>query len=121
EDRLPAVAASLQAAARRFGTPAYVTDTVSIDAAAAALVAAFPDPWIRQYSVKANDVAAVIAPVSGADGGFGANVVSRGEWAAATRAGVPNERITLEGVGKTDADLRAAVAATAGGNAPLMW
>ena len=120
EDRLPAVAASLRAAARRFGTPSFVTDTVSIDGAAAALVAAFPDPWIRQYSVKANDVAAVIAAVCGADGGFGANVVSRGEWAAASRAGVANERITLEGVGKTDADLRAAVAATRRGEG-LLW
>src|SRR4029079_15486937 len=40
--------------------------------------------------------------------------------AAATRAGVPNERITLEGVGKTDADLRAAVAATRHGEG-LLW
>ena len=47
--------------------------------------------------------------------GFGANVVSRGEWAVARRAGVPNDRITLEGVGKTDADLRAAIRATAAG------
>ena len=47
--------------------------------------------------------------------------MSRGEWAIARRAGVPNERITLEGVGKTDADLREAVRASAGGNAPLMW
>ena len=53
--------------------------------------------------------------------GFGANVVSRGEWAIARRAGVPNGRITLEGVGKTDADLREAVRASASGNAPLMW
>ena len=53
--------------------------------------------------------------------GFGANVVSRGEWAVARRAGVPNGRITLEGVGKTDADLRDAVRATAAGKAPLAW
>ena len=38
---------------------------------------------------------AVIAQVAAR--GFGANVVSRGEWALATRAGVPNDRITLEG------------------------
>ena len=50
---------------------------------------------IRQYSVKANDVPAVIAHV--ASHGFGANVVSRGEWALARRGGVPNDRITLEG------------------------
>ncbi len=55
-----------------------------------------------------------------ADRGFGANVVSRGEWTEARRAGVPNERITLEGVGKTGADLRAAARAAADG-APLRW
>jgi len=53
--------------------------------------------------------------------GFGANVVSRGEWAIARRAGVPDGRITLEGIGKTDADLRSAVRATALGSTPLAW
>jgi diaminopimelate decarboxylase len=52
--------------------------------------------------------------------GFGANAVSRGEWAIARRAGVPNARTSLEGVGKTDADLRAAVRAAATGD-PLAW
>jgi diaminopimelate decarboxylase len=82
------------------------------------VTAAFPDPIIRQYSVKANDVPAVIAAV--ADRGFGANVVSRGEWALARRAGVPNARITLEGIGKTAADLRAATRAASAGE-PLRW
>ena len=79
---------------------------------------AFPDPILRQYSVKANDVPAVIAAV--AAHGFGANVVSRGEWAQASRAGVPNHRTTLEGIGKTGADLRAAARAAADGQ-PLRW
>jgi diaminopimelate decarboxylase len=52
--------------------------------------------------------------------GLGANVVSRGEWALASRAGVPNDQITLEGVGKTTADLRAAARASADGR-PLRW
>ncbi len=52
--------------------------------------------------------------------GFGANVVSRGEWAQARRAGMPNDRITLEGIGKTQADLGAAVKAARDG-APLAW
>jgi diaminopimelate decarboxylase len=51
--------------------------------------------------------------------GLGANVVSGGEWAIARRAGVPNERITIEGIGKTDADLRRVVRATADGTPPL--
>lgn len=52
--------------------------------------------------------------------GFGANVVSRGEWAAARRAGVADRDITLEGIGKTRADLRWAVDAAAAGH-PLRW
>ncbi len=79
---------------------------------------AFPDPWLRAFSVKANDVAGVVARVVAL--GFDANVVSRGEWAVARRAGLGNERITLEGVGKTDADLRAACDAAARGT-PLRW
>ncbi len=117
-DRLPELAESLRAAARRFGTPVYLTDAVALIRAADELRTAFPDPWIRQYSVKANDVAAVVARV--AAGGLGANVVSRGEWAIASRAGIPNDRITLEGIGKTDGDLRAAVRAAAAGR-PLRW
>ncbi len=61
---------------------------------------------------------AIIAAV--AERGFGANVVSRGEWALARRAGVPDARISLEGVGKTPADLREAVRAAATGR-PLRW
>ncbi len=109
---------ALRRAARRFGTPLYLTDLAQLSSAAAEVRAAFPDPWIRQYSVKANDVPAIIAAV--AAGGFGANVVSRGEWAAATRAGLPNDRITLEGIGKTDADLGAAALAAREGQ-PLRW
>jgi diaminopimelate decarboxylase len=109
---------SLRAAARRFGTPLFVTDLATLDAACAAVRDAFPDPFVRQYSVKANDVPAVIAAVGAR--GFGANVVSRGEWTLARRAGIPNDRITLEGVGKTSADL-AAAARTAARGEPLRW
>ncbi len=110
--------ASLRAAARRFGTPAYVTSVAALETATAELRDAFPDPWLRSYSVKANDVPAIVASVC--EQGLGANVVSRGEWASATRAGIPNDRITLEGIGKTPADLRAAVRAADDGH-PLRW
>jgi diaminopimelate decarboxylase len=118
-DRFGAVAAGMREAAARYGTPAYVTDKPTLKAAGLELLAAFPDPWIRQYSVKANDVPAIIAAAAEAAAG-GANAVSRGEWALARRAGLPNEAITLEGIGKSDADLRAAVRAAADG-APLRW
>jgi diaminopimelate decarboxylase len=117
-DPLPRLAPVLRAAAARFGTPVQVTDSPTLEAAAKGVRAAFPDPWLRAYSVKANDVAGVVARVAGL--GFDANVVSRGEWAVARRVGLPNERITLEGVGKTDADLRAACRAAADG-AALRW
>jgi diaminopimelate decarboxylase len=52
--------------------------------------------------------------------GFDANVVSRGEWAVASKAGLSNARITLEGVGKTDAELAAACDAATRGQ-PLRW
>jgi diaminopimelate decarboxylase len=109
---------ALRRAARRFGTPLYVTDLATLSEAAAEIRAAFPDPWIRQFSIKANDVPAIVAAV--ARHGFGANVVSRGEWAAAVRAGIPNGEITLEGIGKTEADLHAAAVAVRQGR-PLRW
>ncbi len=112
------VATSLRAAARRFGTPAYVTSVAALEAAAAELAAAFPNPWLRAFSLKANDVPAIVARLGAL--GLDANVVSGGEWAAARRAGIPDDRITLEGIGKTPADLRAAVRAAAAGH-PLRW
>ena len=117
-DRLGALAPTLRAIARRFGTPTYVTDIATLEAAARSVSAAFPAPWERRYSAKANDLPALMARLAGL--GFGANVVSRGEWALATRAGIPNGDITLEGIGKTDADLAAAARAVADG-APLHW
>lgn len=110
--------AALRRAAGRFGTPLFVTSIPSLEAASAELAAAFPDPWLRAFSLKANDVPAIVARLGAL--GLGANVVSSGEWAAARRAGMPNARVTLEGIGKTTADLRAAIRAAAGGD-PLRW
>jgi diaminopimelate decarboxylase len=117
-EALGRLAPALRLAARRFGTPVAVTDVATLERGAAEVRAAFPDPWLRAFSGKANDVTAIVARVCGL--GFDANVVSRGEWAIARRAGVANGRITLEGVGKTDADLRAAVRSAAVGD-PIRW
>ncbi|HET8718370.1 MAG TPA: hypothetical protein VFM50_11540 [Nocardioidaceae bacterium] len=110
--------AQLVRAAEEFGTPLYVLDVAAIDAASTAMTAAFPSDWIRQYSLKANDLPALVRLL--ADRGWGANVVSAGEWAQARAAGVPNHRISFEGIGKTDAELAAAVASVADGD-PLRW
>jgi diaminopimelate decarboxylase len=114
----PLLRERLAEAAARFGTPAYVVDVAAVEEAAAAVEEAFPSPWVRQYSLKANDLPAVTALLAAR--GWGANVVSSGEWASARTAGVPTSRTTLEGVGKSDEDLLAAVDHAVAGT-PLRW
>jgi len=85
---------------------------------ARAVASAFPDPWLRLYSLKANGLPALVREVAAA--GFGANAVSSGEIALARRAGLPPGRIALEGIGKTTADLALAARLAADGT-PLLW
>ena len=110
--------AALVAAARDFGTPVYVIDVATVASAAAMMEAAFPRPWVWQYSLKANDLPAIAAYL--AQRGWGANVVSLGEWRHAHAAGVANDRVSLEGIGKTDAELEYAVQQAAAGT-PFRW
>ncbi|MGH2464519.1 MAG: hypothetical protein ACRDGI_03585, partial [Candidatus Limnocylindrales bacterium] len=117
-DCLPEIDGALRLAASRFGTPLNVTVAAELERAAIELSEAFPDPCLRFFSVKANDVAGIVARVTRL--GLGTTVVSRGEWALARQAGVPNARIALEGIGKTDGDLRAVVRAAERGE-PLLW
>lgn len=98
---------SLLDAAERFGTPAYVMDVAAIASAASELESAFRPPWVLQYSLKANDLPAITAFLH--QRGWGANVVSVGEWQFARQVGVPNRATTFEGIGKTDAQLEHAV------------
>ncbi len=107
---------ALTAAARAFGTPVYVIDLTTVAAAATMLESAFPRPWIWQYSLKANDLPGIAAYL--ASRGWGSNVVSLGEWRLAEAADVPGREITLEGIGKTDAELEFAVRQTAAGSPP---
>src|SRR5580693_2708971 len=109
---------ALSAAAARFGTPLYVTDMVDGAAAAARMEAAFASPWQRLYSLKANDLPAITTYVHGR--GWGASVVSAGEWRHARAAGVANESVAFEGLGKTDAQLELVVRETAAGR-PRCW
>jgi hypothetical protein len=77
---------------------------------------AFPIPESRLYARRPRPAAAHRQP---AGRGFG-HAVSGGEVALARRAGFPVEQIALEGIGKTQADLRLAVRLAAGGT-PLRW
>jgi diaminopimelate decarboxylase len=114
----PGLADRLRGEAARLKTPLYAYDGALLDASALAIRRAFPDPWVRLYSLKANGTPGLVARI--AAGGFGANAVSRGELAMAARAGVPPEASALEGIGKGARDLRAAVDLVAAGT-PLLW
>jgi diaminopimelate decarboxylase len=114
---MPSVSEALRRAAKRFGTPAYVVDMLSVTRAAKQVEAAFGG-WVLQYSVKANDLPAIIAFVH--RHGWGASVVSTGEWRHASVAGVGNGDIAFEGIGKTDDQLDYAVREAVAGRA-LRW
>jgi diaminopimelate decarboxylase len=112
------MAEAAEIAARTTPTPFYLTSEAEIAAAASHLEAAFPDPWVRSYSLKADPLPAIVRLLN--DRGWGANCVSLGEISAARSAGVPNSQITLEGIGKGPEEFDAAIAAAADG-APFRW
>ena len=114
----PRIAAVAEAAARTTPTPFYLTSEHALATAAGHLESAFPDPWVRSYSLKADPLPGIVRLL--ADRGWGANCVSRGEVDAARSAGVPNARITLEGIGKGPEEFGAAIDACESGE-PFRW
>ena len=114
----PRIAAAAEQAARTAPTPFYLTIETEIAAAASHLEAAFPDPWVRSYSLKADPLPAIVSLLK--ECGWGANCVSLGEINAARSAGVLNAQITLEGIGKGPEEFDAAIAAATAG-APFRW
>jgi diaminopimelate decarboxylase len=99
-------AAQLVAAAQRWGTPLYVTDLDAAAARASAWRDALPGALVA-YAVKANPDPALLRRL--ASDGFGFEVVGPVELALAIRAGAAPDRIVVNGVGQTDADLRDAL------------
>jgi diaminopimelate decarboxylase len=98
---------ALVTAAGRWGTPLYVTDLDLAAANAGAWRTALPAALVA-YALKANPDPALLRRL--ASEGFGFEVVGPVELALARRAGCPPERIVVNGVGQTDADLGAALA-----------
>ncbi len=94
--------------AGRYGTPLFIYSRTHIQEQFRALKRAMAelDPLIC-YAVKVNSNAAVIATLAAE--GAGADVVSAGELARARRAGIPADKITFAGVGKTGAEIDAAL------------
>lgn len=64
------------------------------------------------YAMKANSNLAVVRTLG--DIGAGADVVSGGELQIALKAGIPAAKIVFSGVGKTDAEVRLALACNVG-------
>jgi len=95
--------------AAQFGTPFYVYDLDVLDERVSRLRRCLPAEVDVAYAVKANPALGVIAAF-GAHG-IGADVASRGELAAALRAGIPPDRIVMTGPGKRDDELETAVRA----------
>lgn len=102
----------LEAVADAVGTPVYVYSTATMVRHARVMRSALEgcgegEPLVA-YAVKANPNPAVLATLAGA--GLGADVVSIGEYSRARAAGIPGDRIVFSGVGKTEAEMAAALA-----------
>ena len=96
--------------AEAVGTPAYVYSSLVLTERLQRFQRALSglDATIC-YALKANDNLAVVRTLT--DLGAGADVVSAGELAIAQAAGVPAHRIVFAGVGKSRAEMEAALAA----------
>jgi diaminopimelate decarboxylase len=96
--------------ALKVGTPVYVYSTAKMCRQVEALresLKPLVDPLIC-YALKANPNPAVVATLARA--GLGADVVSGGEYRRAIAAGVDPEAIVFSGVGKTEEEMRLALA-----------
>jgi diaminopimelate decarboxylase len=94
----------LRRIAEEVGTPFYCYSTATLERHYKVFAGAFADvPALVCYAMKANSNQAVLTTLARL--GAGMDVVSEGELRRALAAGVPAEKITFSGVGKTDAEL----------------
>lgn len=101
---------ALQAIADAVGTPFYCYSAATIRRHYRVFADAFAGlDALVCYALKANSNQAVLRLL--AKEGAGMDVVSGGELARALAAGVAPEKITFSGVGKTEAEIAAALAA----------
>src|SRR3979409_1660929 len=107
---LHAEAVNLIELAATVGTPFYCYSTATLERHYRVFSEAFADQTtLVCYSLKANSNQSVLRTLARL--GAGADVVSGGELKRARAAGFPAENIVFSGVGKTEAELRAALAA----------
>jgi len=107
---LHAEAVNLIEMAQAVGTPFYCYSTATLERHYRVFNDAFAGEKVLVcYALKANSNQSVLRTL--AKLGAGADVVSGGELKRALAAGIPPQRIVFSGVGKTEAELRAALAA----------
>jgi diaminopimelate decarboxylase len=107
---LHAEAVNLIELADAVGTPFYCYSTATLERHYRVFSEAFAgDKALICYAMKANSNQSVLRTL--AKLGAGADVVSGGELKRALAAGIPPGRIVFSGIGKTEAELRAALAA----------
>ena len=106
---LHAEAVDLALLADAVGTPFYCYSTATLERHYRVFADAFADvESLVCYSLKANSNQSVLKTL--AKLGAGADVVSGGELKRARAAGIAAEKIVFSGVGKTETELRAALA-----------
>src|SRR5580692_9555119 len=107
---LHAEAVNLSDLAASVGTPFYCYSTATLERHYRVFSEAFAgEKAVICYAMKANSNQSVLRTL--AKLGAGADVVSGGELKRALAAGIPPNKILFSGVGKTEAELRAALAA----------
>ena len=107
---LHAEAVNLIELAQAVGTPFYCYSTATLERHYRVFNDAFAGEKVLVcYALKANSNQSVLRTLVKL--GAGADVVSGGELKRALAAGIPPQRIVFSGVGKTEAELRAALAA----------
>ena len=98
----------LSAIAGRFGTPCYVYSRAALESAWRDFDAAFAGiPHLICYAMKANPNLAVLDLYARLGSGF--DIVSGGELARVLVAGGDPEKVVFSGVGKTEAEMAAAL------------
>jgi len=107
---LHAEAVDLSAIAATVGTPFYCYSTATLERHYRVFSEAFAgEKAMVYYAMKANSNQSVLRTLARV--GAGADVVSGGELKRALAAGIPADKILFSGVGKTEPELRAALAA----------
>jgi len=94
--------------ARDVGTPFYCYSSATLERHYKVFAAAVPPDSLIAFSVKANGNLAVLKTLARL--GAGADVVSGGELKKARAAGIPAGKIVFSGVGKTEDELKLALA-----------